>query len=191
MIRLLVAAALVAAVTPVAAAAADDLYPHTGFAALAADRTAQAVGDILLVQVIENANASNTSQKGSRKNTSVQGDVGAGKWTGGAHLGLGGGYDGTGQTTRSEKMVAQISVAVDAVLPNGDLHIAGAQALNINGEKTFIRLRGRIRREDLHDNAILSSRIADAEISYDGSGFVSRSTKPGLVTRIFSFLGLL
>jgi flagellar L-ring protein precursor FlgH len=37
---------------------------------------------------------------------------------------------------------------------------------------------------------VLSSRIADAMINYDGRGFVSRSAKPGIVNRIFSFLGL-
>jgi flagellar L-ring protein precursor FlgH len=37
---------------------------------------------------------------------------------------------------------------------------------------------------------VTSSRIADAEIDYGGSGFVTRSTKPGLVTRVFNFLGL-
>jgi flagellar L-ring protein precursor FlgH len=40
------------------------------------------------------------------------------------------------------------------------------------------------------DNTILSNRIADAQIDYDGRGFVSRSAKPGLINRIFSFLGL-
>lgn len=188
MTGLLLPLALLAAAPP--PVSADDVYKPGSFSALAADRNAAAVGDALMVQIFENANATNTAQKGSRKNTSLQADIGAGKWSSGAHLGLGGGFDGTGQTARSEKMVAQISVTVDAVLPNGDLHIVGAQTLNITGEKTFIRLRGRIRREDVRENAVASSRIADAEISYDGSGFVSRSTKPGLVTRIFHFLGL-
>ena len=37
---------------------------------------------------------------------------------------------------------------------------------------------------------VLSSRIADAQINYDGKGFVSRSAKPGIVNRILSFLGI-
>ena len=39
-------------------------------------------------------------------------------------------------------------------------------------------------------NGLKKTFIADAEIDYDGRGFVSRSAKPGLVNRIFSFLGL-
>jgi flagellar L-ring protein precursor FlgH len=38
---------------------------------------------------------------------------------------------------------------------------------------------------------VLSSRLADAAIDYDGSGFVTRSAKPGIVARIFNLLGLL
>ena len=79
-----------------------------------------------------------------------------------------------------------------AVLPNGDLEIAGAQRLNINRERTVIRVRGRVRPTDISaDNMVLSSRIADASIDYDGAGFVTRSGRPGLVTRIFNFLGLM
>ena len=51
--------------------------------------------------------------------------------------------------------------------------------------------RGRIRPQDISpENAISSFRIADAQINYDGKGFVSRSAKPGLINRILSFLGL-
>jgi flagellar L-ring protein precursor FlgH len=174
-----------------ASARADDLYRHDNWAAMTADRHADKVGDVLNVLVFENATASNTAQNGSSKGTHVSGQVGAGShFNETAGLGLDGRFDGTGQTARAGRMVAQISVTVEAVLPNGDLLIAGQQRLNINKERTFIKLRGRVRRDDIRDNSVASSRIADAEIDYDGSGFVSRSTKPGLITRIFNFLGL-
>jgi flagellar L-ring protein precursor FlgH len=89
-------------------------------------------------------------------------------------------------------MVAQISVRVDQVYPNGDLGISGAQALNISGERTNIRIRGRVRPTDISgNNTVPSARIAEAVIDYDGTGFVSRSARPGLVQRIFRFLGLM
>jgi flagellar L-ring protein precursor FlgH len=173
------------------AAVADDLYRHDNWAAMAADRHADKVGDVINVLVLEGASATNSAQKGSSKGTHIAGQIGAGShFNETAGLGFDGHFDGAGQTTRSGRMVAQISVTVEAVLPNGDLRIAGQQRLDINGEKTFIRLRGRVRREDIRDNSSPSSRIADAEIDYDGSGFVSRSTHPGLITRIFNFLGL-
>ena len=36
----------------------------------------------------------------------------------------------------------------------------------------------------------LEQFIAQAQIDYDGKGFVSRSAKPGIINRILSFLGI-
>ena len=89
-------------------------------------------------------------------------------------------------------MVAQLSATVTQIYPNGDLQITGWQRLKINGEMTNIKVSGRVRRDDINgQNAVLSSRIADANIEYDGKGFATRSAKPGIVTKIFSWLGLL
>ncbi len=88
-------------------------------------------------------------------------------------------------------MVAQISVVVDKVMPNGDLHVEGAQALKINGEKTNIHVSGTVRLADITSgNAVLSSSLADAIIDYDGAGFVSASSEPGLITRALNWLDL-
>jgi flagellar L-ring protein precursor FlgH len=63
--------------------------------------------------------------------------------------------------------------------------------MNVNGEETTIRVRGRVRPADIsRGNQVLSTRIADAQIDYDGRGFVSRNARPGLVHRLFSLLGL-
>jgi len=177
-------------------ARAEDLYRHDNWAALASDRRASAVGDILTVVVLENATAANTAQTGTSRDTRLGGNISAGHAGSGinegASLGLTGSFGGNGQTSRSGRMVAQISVRVDSVYPNGDLAISGAQALNISGERTNIRIRGRVRPADIaSDNSVLSARIADAQIDYEGSGFVSRSARPGLFQRIFSFLGLM
>jgi flagellar L-ring protein precursor FlgH len=177
-------------------AVADDLYRHDNWPALASDRRASAVGDILTVVVLANATAANTAQTGTSRDTRLGGHVSAGHPGSGidesAALGFSGSFGGNGQTSRSGRMVAQISVRVDSVYPNGDLAISGAQALNISGEHTNIRIRGRVRPADIAgDNSVLSARIADAQIDYEGSGFVSSSARPGLIQRIFSFLGLM
>lgn len=176
-----------------ALAGAQDLYRHDNWAALASDRRAAAIGDIVTVIVLENATAANSVQTGSRRESRVGGDLNIGTVVNGsAGLGLRGTFDGAGQTARSGRMVAQISVRVEQVYPNGDLGVAGAQALNIGGERTNIRIRGRIRPADISSgNTVLSGRIADAVIDYDGRGFASRSARPGFVQRIFRFLGLM
>lgn len=187
--RFLLAALL--AVLPVGAGA--QLYRQDNWAALASDRRAAAVGDILTVIVLENNNATSTARSGTNRQSQIGGNISAGTALNeSASLGLRGQFDGTGQTARAGRMVAQISVRVEEVLPNGDLAIAGASALNIGGERTNIRIRGRIRPADITgNNTVLSGRIADAQIDYEGRGFASRSARPGLLQRIFGFLGIM
>jgi flagellar L-ring protein FlgH len=182
------------AVTMVAGpgAHAADLYTNNTWAAMASDRPATKVGDSLTIIVDESSTASNSASSGSKKSSQFAGQVGASpalNLSGG--LSLSDSFDGSGQTQRVHKMIAQISVVVDAVLPNGDLHVVGAQALNINGERTKIRISGRVRPADIgSDNSVVSTRLADANIDYDGAGFVAASTKAGLITRLFNWLKL-
>jgi len=69
--------------------------------------------------------------------------------------------------------------------------VSGAQSLKINGEQQLITLSGVVRTRDIAaDNTVLSSRIAEARIRFDGRGFVSDQSKPGWLARFFAFLGL-
>ncbi|HEX8527305.1 flagellar basal body L-ring protein FlgH [Allosphingosinicella sp.] len=182
------------ALAPIGAAAAsgEDLFKHDRWPALASDRTAQQAGDILTVLVLESATGVHSAESSTRRDSSVSGRISGGPVDESAGLGLGGQFKGSAQTERTGRLVAQISVTVDEVLPNGDLAVSGTHLLTINRERTRIRLRGRVRRADIASgNTVLSSRLAGAEIDYDGSGFVSRSARPGLVQRIFGFLGLM
>lgn len=184
---LLVPCALLAA-TP---SGAQDLYKGSKWAAMVADRRASAVGDLLTVVIQQAAAASNSTQNASSKSTDLSGGLRAGSVNELGALTLGGGYTGRGEVKRSETLVAQLSVTIQEVLPNGDYVILGEQKMHVNGESTTIAVRGRIRSADIDsDNTIVSSRIADAQINYDGKGFVSRSAKPGLINRLFSILGL-
>lgn len=181
-----------AALTQLASpAAAQNLYAEGNWPAMASDRRATAIGDTITVVIQQSSEASNSTQNSSRKSTDVGGGLRAGGIDEGGQLNFGGGYTGRGEIRRSERMVAQLSVTIEGVLPNGDYRILGRQVMRVNGEDTVIMVRGRIRPDDIRsDNTILSSRIADAEIDYNGKGFVSRSAKPGLLNRLFSLLGL-
>lgn len=179
-------------------AAADDIYRGGNWPALAADRKASQPGDLITILVMANNTASNTVTQGSRKNTAISGDVSGGKGTASndfAHsgsLGFGGQYSGQGTNTRADRMAAQLSATVTQILPNGDLVVSGWQTLAISGERTNIRVEGRVRPQDIDtNNAVPSSRLAEARIEYDGKGYTSRSAKPGVITRIFNLLGIL
>ncbi len=175
------------------AASAEDLYRPGNWVAMAADRKASQVGDILTLLVVENNQASNSVTKGSRKRNTL--DIGVDSsldFQESASGTLGGSYEGEGSNGRSDRMVARLSVTVAEVFPNGDMRVTGMQRLKINGEATVISLNGRVRPDDIAaDNSIQSWRLADAVIDYDGKGFASRSAKPGVITKIFSWLGLL
>jgi len=172
-------------------AGAQNLYRGSNWSAMTSDRRASAPGDLLTVLIMQSAESSNVTQNSSRKSTDLGGGISAGHISETGSLTLGGGFSGRGEVTRSERLLTQITVAVQQILPNGDLVVGGEQQLNVNGERTRIQVRGRVRSADIQaDNSIASNRIADAQIDYDGRGFVSRSAKPGIINRIFSFLGL-
>lgn len=176
-----------------APALADNLYKGGNWPSLAADRRASTVGDLVTIVVLTNNSATNAVSQGSKKRTSIDGRISAGNGLDEAGgLSFGGAYDGQGSNTRANRMAAQLSATVTEVLPNGDLVVSGWQTLNISGERTNIRVSGRVRPEDIGtNNAVISSRLAEARIEYDGKGFASRSAKPGIVARIFNWLGLL
>jgi flagellar L-ring protein precursor FlgH len=186
--RLILVGVVLFAATP---AAAQNLYRGDNWASMAADRRAASVGDSITVVIQQAAESSNSTSNASNKATNVGGSLRAGSIDESGQLSFGGGYTGKGEVRRSERLAAQLSVTVAEILPNGDYRITGEQRMHVNGENTTIAVRGRIRQADIRaDNSVLSSRIADAEINYDGKGFVSRSAKPGIINRIFSFLGL-
>lgn len=173
-------------------AAAQNLYRGGGWAAMSSDRRASAVGDSINVVIYETAASSNTTQNSATKSNSLSGGLTAGGVNETGSGSLGSGYTGRGEIKRSEQLVGQLSVVITGILPNGDLQVEGHQQLRVNGETTNIGVRGRIRSADISsDNQVLSNRIADAEINYDGKGFASRSAKPGLISRLFSLFGLI
>ena len=184
-------AACLLALAIVPAAQAEQLYNGGSWAGVAADNKAGSVGDIVMIVIHEAASATNRVGTRSGKNTSIGGGLSVGGIDEDATLGFDSSYRGIGETERSDKFAASITALVTEVLPNGDLVIEGQHNLLVNGEKREIRLRGIVRAVDITpENLVLSSRLANATIEYDGKGYASRGAKPGLINRIFNFLGI-
>lgn len=170
---------------------AEQLYKRDDWANLASDNRANSVGDIVTVVIYESASATNSVGARSSKDTTLDGQVGVGGVDESLSFGIGSGYRGLGQTERSDRFVASMAAQIEQILPNGDFIIVGSQNLLVNGEKRDITVRGQVRPIDISSsNTIASSRLANAMINYDGEGFATRSAKPGLLNRIFSFLGI-
>lgn len=182
---------MIVALLLLAAPVAEDIYRPGNWSAMGSDRKASVAGDLLTVLVYETAESSNATRSDSKRNTQLGGQIAGGGVDERGALQVGGGHSGGGAVTRSDRLVAQITVSVQRVLANGDLWVAGQQAMRLNGEASTIGIEGRVRPEDVRgDNRVLSSRIADARILYDGKGFVAGSAKPGPVQRLFRWLGL-
>jgi flagellar L-ring protein precursor FlgH len=170
----------------------EDLYRAATHRSLVADRRAAFPGDIVTVLVYENSTASSSADTSTNTSFGLEGSVTTMADTHRAPKAqLGDSYGGRGQIQREGRLLAQLSTTVTKVWPNGDLSISGEQTININGEKTRIRLSGKVRTVDVSQaNTVLSNRLADAQIDYVGDGYVTERTKPGLIPRVMAWLGL-
>jgi flagellar L-ring protein precursor FlgH len=100
-------------------------------------------------------------------------------------------YDGDGKTTRTDRATGVLTARVTRVLDNGNLVLEGRRLVKVNEETQTLVVSGVVRPYDVGpDNTVASSRIADGEVRLEGTGSVSDRQRPGLIQRIFDFLGL-
>lgn len=176
-----------------AQAAAENLYRAEDYRPLTADRRAQRVGDILTILVVENSSASATAGTKTDKTVDASLKLVSPNHQRGYGVGVDDNYDGNGKIARSGRLLAQLSVVVTSIEPNGDLRVQGEQLLELNGEKQTINLEGRVRPVDIGEgNTVPSNRLADARITYVGDGVLADNQTKGWLTRLISlFLRLI
>jgi len=98
-------------------------------------------------------------------------------------------FNGTGSTTRSGQLQAEISARVIQVLPNGDIRIEGTKIVSINGEKQTLTIVGMVRSYDVTPGNIVSSTaIANMEVKYDGKGVVADANKQGWFYKFYKVI---
>lgn len=159
---------------------------------LFSDFKAGRVGDVVTVRIVEsskgNKNASTKTEKDSSLSTSISAFFGmpsdklsqasVGAETSEKH-------DGAGSTSRSSELTAVITARVIDVMPNGNLVIDGRREVIVNNETQLLYVTGIVRPEDIGPgNTVLSSYIADAKITYTGSGVVSDKQRVGWFVRL-------
>jgi flagellar L-ring protein precursor FlgH len=176
----------------VSAAHAESLYQEQTFQPLVSDRKAFRPGDSLSVLVFENASATATADTTTEKAGGLSLAAKAANYDKSVGINTREDFAGRGKIQRSGRLLAQISVVVQSVEPNGELNIKGEQIISVNNEDQSIRLEGRVRPLDISDtNTIPSSRIANARIAYIGDGLLAEKQRPGILNRLFSWLGLI
>lgn len=174
---------------------AQSLYDEKTYRPVAGDVRAFRVGDALTIQVVENASAAAGADTGTRRSNDMSAELVRPHRSPSLPISAGvnvrGDFDGGGRTTRSGKLLAQLTVSVVEVLPNGDLRVNGEQSLTINDELQRINVDGRVRPQDISDaNIVISSRLADAKITYVGEGELASRQKPAWWRQLLDILGL-
>jgi flagellar L-ring protein FlgH len=172
-------------------AGATSLFQPGTFQPYTSDLRPRRVGDLITVMVYENSSASTTANTTAGRDASVGWETRLpGKSYGGALKGSNQ-MDGGGRTAREGRVLAQITVAIREITEHGDLIVDGEQLLDINNERQQIRVEGRVRAQDVSDaNVVLSTRIANAKISYVGQGDLANVQRPAWWQRFLTLFGL-
>jgi len=162
---------------------------------LFSDVRANQVGDIITVNIYEDARATTTNQTKAEKahDFSVEGGPGQGPLDFiplfGVSSSNSSNYDGKGTQSRQGNLRARMTVRVVAVRSNGDLVVEGSRVIGINGDKEVLTLTGIIRPQDINsDNTVESYNLADAQITYQGKGPASTAGRPGILARVLNWI---
>jgi flagellar L-ring protein precursor FlgH len=95
-------------------------------------------------------------------------------------------FDGSGETSQSNRIEGQITVVVSEVLPNGNLMVQGEKVVTLTRGNEYVRFSGIVRPLDINaDNTVDSTRVANATIHYAGDGEVADSSALGWLGRFF------
>lgn len=170
----------------------ENLYNADTYRALASDRRAYRIGDVLTVLILETSSASASAGTNTDKANDVGINFSSPNSNKSYAFDIGENFDGGGKIARTGKLLAQISVTVSSIYQNGDFEVTGDQDIEINGEKQTINIKGRVRPVDIDEkNTVLSNKIANAAITYVGNGVLADSQHKGWLSRIITLLGLI
>jgi len=160
---------------------------------LFSDVKAFQAGDAIMILITEDTQADNSANTNTGRESSVSGtlgyNAGGGNNSYGGSLGTGTNHQGTGRTSRNEKIRAKLSARIVEVVDNGNLKIEGKRTTKVNGETQTITIQGVIRPVDVRsDNSVYSYSILDLSLIIDGEGSVSEIQEPGLLTKFLRIL---
>ncbi len=158
------------------------------------DGRAHRVGDILTIQLTESTQSSKSATTSVSKDNSVS--IGAPTVLGqqlsvfgnplSASAETTSSFDGDGSSDMSNSLNGNITVTVHQILPNGTMLVRGEKWLTLNQGDEYIRISGLVRPQDIGpDNTVESTRLADARISYSGTGATHDANVMGWLARFF------
>ncbi len=92
--------------------------------------------------------------------------------------------EGGGTSAQANALTGVVTTMVVEVMPNGNLIVEGRKQLSLTEGAEFIQVRGVLRARDIQpDNTVSSMRMAQAQISYRGTGSLADSAQPGWLSQ--------
>lgn len=179
------------ALTPfwVSFAAAESLFNEDNFQALVSDNRSHKVGQSLTVLIYEEASSTTSAGADTSRSTGFSASSNDNVKENDVGIDINSNTEGGGTINREGKLIASVTVTIQKKHEHGELDIMGEQLIEFNEEKQHIRLEGRVRKEDISaQNTVLSTRIADARITYIGDGLLGRRQQEGVLSRFFNWL---
>ena len=163
-----------------------------GYAPLTSGARPARVGDLITIVLVEKTQAQKTNSASTARN----GSLGFSMPTTGplsfisssdTQMGSTDGFKGAGAAEQSNQLTGALTVTISKVYPNGTFEIRGEKQLTLSRGEETIQISGLIRAADIQaDNSILSTRVANAVITYTGKGEIARANKQGWLGRFFS-----
>ncbi len=166
-----------------------------GYQPLFEDRRPRNIGDTLTIALQENVSASKSSSaNASRNGASKFGVATAPRYLDGllgnarADMEMSGDstFGGKGGANANNTFNGTITVTVNQVLVNGNLHVVGEKQIAINQGTEFIRFSGVVNPRTISgSNSVTSTQVADARIEYVGNGYINEAQTMGWLQRFF------
>jgi len=158
------------------------------------DTRAHRVGDVVLVNINESADASGTATTNLTKQSddvtgfsALLGIVPALKraypnmdTTQLVQFATKAGFAGSGDTARKGQLSGSVALRIVHEMPNGDLFLEGTKVVLINNEEYHLYVSGIVRTTDIaQDNSVASNRVADAQVEFTGRGDMADQQRKG------------
>lgn len=168
-----------------------------GRSSLFQDERPRNVGDVVVVRIEEKDSALHDSSTDLSRSADVNVGITGSLTKLAPQAGLqeafgfesGSNMSGNGRIVKKQEIRGVLPVRVKQVLPNGDLYVEGTKVVVVGDERRYLYVSGVVRSADiLQDGSVLSSRLADADISYVTEGDAADQQRPGWLSKVLNII---
>lgn len=159
------------------------------------DRKANRIGDVITIVLDERTVSKKTNNVSVKKESDASFNAGPvlgttpsyGNMSLDTNIQQDRDFTGEADADQSNSLQGNITVTVSDIMPNGNLVVRGEKWMMLNRGDEYIRISGILRPEDVTpENTVPSNRLANARISYGGTGELADSNQMGWLSKFFN-----